>query len=633
VARINRKAMLWLGGAVAALTIGLPVLGQESILPPGFEQPKGAPAPSPAPRPPRGASPSPSPAPAPTPSPSATPPRAAPPSAPASPTIVRDDVTAPDVSLQIPNGSQGGSDEQVTEADSLADVPEEALPPPPPRYDLPPGSRRLLSRVGPLSADTGGIDPSAFGVRGLYATALMEAIERPILSRWAHILLRRTLLSAVDTPATVNGADFTAARANVLLRQGESRAARLLVQQIDIDRASARLRQSVLAAAQANADPAMTCAFAPSMVGQDVRWDLMQAMCRAMDGEGGSASAIIERVTRRRQASAIDAKLAEKVVGAGANSRRNAIVRWENVDELTPWRFGMATTTGLVIPDPLWRNADPVIKLWAVQAPMITPDRRLALAPAAAEAGVLSARSYVDLVALAAEDSETGNGNATAALADDLRSAFVAATLADRVAAVLGLAGDDGNYAGRVLGARAAARIAPAAVTDDQLYGLFAAMFAGGLDNNAMAWAENTRVGSQAWGLLAVGSPRALVGTSASQIRDFASGDSSEDSQRTRLLAAALIGLGRLSEEESSRAASDHSLDLGRATGWSRAIDNAATRGEAGTVVLLTAIGLQGNQGWQGVPPHHLYHITRALRQVGLGAEARMIAAEAVTRG
>jgi hypothetical protein len=32
------------------------------------------------------------------------------------------------------------------------------------------------------------------------------------------------------------------------------------------------------------------------------------------------------------------------------------------------------------------------------------------------------------------------------------------------------------------------------------------------------------------------------------------------------------------------------------------------------------------------MPPYHLYHIVRALRDVGLEAEARMIAAEALVR-
>jgi hypothetical protein len=47
--------------------------------------------------------------------------------------------------------------------------------------------------------------------------------------------------------------------------------------------------------------------------------------------------------------------------------------------------------------------------------------------------------------------------------------------------------------------------------------------------------------------------------------------------------------------------------------------------------VLLAGLGMQG-QSWQQMTPLHLYHITSALRRVGLEAEARMIAAEAVAR-
>ena len=57
----------------------------------------------------------------------------------------------------------------------------------------------------------------------------------------------------------------------------------------------------------------------------------------------------------------------------------------------------------------------------------------------------------------------------------------------------------------------------------------------------------------------------------------------------------------------------------------------AVERGETGTVALLVAVGLQGRD-WRDIAPWRLYQITRALREVGLGAEARMIAAEAITR-
>jgi hypothetical protein len=146
-----------------------------------------------------------------------------------------------------------------------------------------------------------------------------------------------------------------------------------------------------------------------------------------------------------------------------------------------------------------------------------------------------------------------------------------------------------------------------------------------------MAWAGNVRVGSQGWGLLAVGSPRPLVGVDAGSVGDFADSDDSLDGLRTRFLAAALIGLQRVGQDDAQDLAQDYALALGTDTRWTRGIRMAAERGEAGTVALLVATGLQGRD-WSGVPPYHLYQITRALRQVGLGAEARMIAAEALTR-
>jgi hypothetical protein len=49
-------------------------------------------------------------------------------------------------------------------------------------------------------------------------------------------------------------------------------------------------------------------------------------------------------------------------------------------------------------------------------------------------------------------------------------------------------------------------------------------------------------------------------------------------------------------------------------------------------VALLAGLGMQGSS-WQQMTPLHLFHITSALNRVGMGAEARMIAAEAVARG
>ena len=56
-----------------------------------------------------------------------------------------------------------------------------------------------------------------------------------------------------------------------------------------------------------------------------------------------------------------------------------------------------------------------------------------------------------------------------------------------------------------------------------------------------------------------------------------------------------------------------------------------AAANDAGTVVLLGAVGMQ-TTSWSGVSPAALYRIVAAMHRVGLDAEARMIAIEALTR-
>ncbi|MEQ1509589.1 MAG: hypothetical protein ABL909_04205 [Sphingopyxis sp.] len=495
---------------------------------------------------------------------------------------------------------------------------------------MPAGSRRSLARVGPLTPESGGLAAGAFGNRGRYLTILMDRTHGPIVSRWGSILLRRALLSAVDTPANVNGSDFAAARAWMLLGQGESAAARMLVQSVDVDKASPRMRNVAMQVYLANADPAGLCPYVPAMAGTDKSWKLAQAMCASLVGESGTAAAIIERVRRSQQLQSIDVKLAEKIVGAGINSSRSATIRWDGVDTLTPWRFGLASAAGAEIPEELWRTAPVEMRRWALQQPMIGLERRLSFAGDAASGGTLSARGYVDLVSAAAAMDEPSAQ--TAGLASAVRGTFVYSQLSDRLLAITGLATTAANpYAGKVLAARAAARVGPTDASDADLFQLIAAMFAGGLDNNAVAWAPRVAVGSQAWGLLAVGSPRPLVGVTVDNVGDFAGDDDSADELRTRFLAAGLIGLERVDRNAASSLTDDYRLALDSNTRWTRAIDLAATRGEAATVALLAAVGLQG-RNWADIPPYHLYHITMALRRVGLGAEARMIAAEALSR-
>lgn len=594
------KKRIWAAATALALVAVLPVVAQESLLPEGF----GDPAPPPNGRP----------APATTPAPGAPSPATAPANGNAAPLDLLPD---------------GAPDDAAAEED--VDEEEGGIL----RYDLPPGARRSLARIGPLTPETGGLGPDAFGVRGQYAARIMAATDAPLASRWASITLRRALLSAIDTPRTIHGADLAAARAGLLLRMGEAQSARLVVQSVDADRGTPRLAQVALQTMLANADPAGLCPWANlglERTSEVASWRLASGMCSALSSEPGPAGSAVERVRNSGQVANFDILLTERVLGATLTGRRSITIQWDNIDRLTSWRFGLATATGIAIPGPLRATAPPEMSAWAALAPMTPPDERVAAARQAALFGVLSGDAYVGLVAAAAGEQAS---EATNALADALRTAYGSADAGDRFAAMRSMwnaANDaDERYAAMILTSRAAAALPPSTAAGDDLPWLLGAMLAGGYEGNARAWLPAAAEGSHAWGILAVGLPRTLNGIDAGSVGSFSSDDDSGDNVRAKFLVAGLAGLGRLSGGDLQSAVGDLDMALGKQTRWTRAIDDAAARGEPGMVALLVAAGMQ-SRDWTELPPYHLYHMVRALRQVGLASEARMLAAEALVR-
>ena len=93
--------------------------------------------------------------------------------------------------------------------------------------------------------------------------------------------------------------------------------------------------------------------------------------------------------------------------------------------------------------------------------------------------------------------------------------------------------------------------------------------------------------------------------------------------RREAMLAAALSGLGQARglDRDGFKAISNR---------WTAALASAARRRAAGEVALLAATGLQG--GWADVPPAHVEAIAAALMACGRVTEARLLAAEAITR-
>lgn len=113
-------------------------------------------------------------------------------------------------------------------------------------------------------------------------------------------------------------------------------------------------------------------------------------------------------------------------------------------------------------------------------------------------------------------------------------------------------------------------------------------------------------------------------------ISTYFDADESRNKRKSAFLVAGLAGLERVDQGVASRYSGEWGLQLDSTTLFTAAIDKAAAAGDPASVALLAGLGMQAN--WQRMTPRYLYHIVSALRTVGLDAEARMIAAEAVAR-
>lgn len=621
--------------AVSVLALGLAGLAAaqqkpESLLPPGFDDPAPTPGPTSAT------------APAPTAPTSATAPEsalqpgAAPPPEvaldPASlaplPAITRDDFARLPSLEALENMS-------TEELDRLLGLKSKS--------DVPPGAQRTLTRIGVLASEEGGLPPLALASQPVaLVRAVLAGTNGPLVSRWGHILLRRALASRLAAPVGMDPIEFAALRVSVLNRIGEYAVARAVAQDIDTANWSPALTSEALTAYLASGDITGACPAVrfQGSARKDGEWQMWQAICSAFAGERALAASQLDRALFRGTAPRIDVLLARRFAGAAGRGQRAVQIEWEGVEALNPWRFGLATALGEPVPDTLLKGAlsesgGAYYARASALLPMLPASQRAPFAGRAAREGILSAGAMVNLYSdIYADSAAEGDPAAHAA---GLREAYIAAGPAARIAAMRrlwaagpALGGGDG-YGARVLTAYAAARIPVDAAHVDHADDLIAAMLAAGLDNNAVRWAGVVEDGSLGWALIALAAPRS-DGAGPSAASSFIGGDASEGSRKSAFLVAGLAGLGRLSEGDASSLASDLDIDLTRQTRWTRAISRAGEVGNPALVALLAGLGMQGDS-WQQMTPLHLYHITAALTRVGLEAEARMIAAEAVARG
>jgi len=590
--RRNKAALAGLLLSAAAVAIGAPALwpafGQdspESLLPPGFNEPVQAPPQAPEPT---------------------------------QPGVRAPTDLLPPMALEPPTGEEETAEEETPEP-----------------FELPEEARRPIDFAGPFV----GYGEQAFGTaNGRYLSTLMRRLDAPIASRWASIALRRALLTRVPSPASVKPADWIAERAWLLLRMGEADGARMLVQGVDVDRFTPKMYAVATQTALATADVAAFCPLVNGAMAfsKERAWPLAQAMCAGLAGEQAISSSLINRA-QGNAGKGIDLLLAEKVVGAGTNSRRAVNIEWASVDRLNAWRFGLASAVGLDIPEPLYATVGPQVQAWRARAPMLLASARLPSARKAAALGVLSSAALVDLYGAVGEETDEYGVESPAGR---LRAAYVADDEESRLSAIRALweeaKGREDRYAASVLTARAAARIRPSVDHAGDAGNLIAAMFSAGLDRQAIRWAPiiGQASGSEAdagWAVLAVGAPRPVVDLSYGRIDDFNDRAGDEGRQKAGMLAAALAGLGRLSPRDQQRLSEDLEMPLALRNNWTRALDRAVAARQTGTVLLLAALGMQSHD-WRSVSPAAFYHIISALHRAGLNGEARMIAAEAMTR-
>ena len=606
---MKRIALLG-AGAVLALSSAL-VFAQaspESLLPPGFEKPK--------PKPPA------------VPVPGATPV--------IQPVPGSDGGSAPAAAAQrtLPNGQriptlreiEGMSPDELDELLGLK-----------PKFDMPAAARRSMRHVGVLAADEGGFAGGALAAQDMRLVAsLLDGNKGRLVSRWGHILLRRALVSRMDAPQGMNPADFAAARANLLVRMGEGPLARAIVQDVDAGNYTPGLTAAALDVYAFTADITGICPVIAVQGGarKDADWRVLRAICASFQGDSASGMAQLDRLVGPNGWTRTDILLAQKYAGAAGKVRRAVKVEWDGVKDMNPWRYALTVAVGLEPPAALMKDAPRRYTLAAATAPMLPLQSRAAAADRAAASGILSSTAMVDLYSQIYAQQDIEGEWATAA--EDLRAAYVGEAPSDRMAAIRKLwsaaPDDEARYSRQVLTAYAAARMPVADSFADDAPELITAMLAAGLDRNALAWTPQADTGSLAWGLLALAAPQSAQPVDGGALGSFHGDDSSDGYRKSAFLLAGLYGLGRINDGTAKDFADTLEIDLARQTRWTRLIQQAAAVNNAPLVALLAGVGMQGN-GWDKMTPLHLYHIVSALNRVGLGAEARMIAAEAVARG
>ena len=311
-----------------------------------------------------------------------------------------------------------------------------------PTYDIPNAQRRATTRVGILAEDEGGLPATSLARQPQsIVRAALTGTQGRLVSRWGHIALRRALASRLAAPEGMSGVEFAGLRAQLLNRMGEFGVARAIAQDVDVDVWNARLSNAAIDAYIATGDIVGACPLTMLRAGyrDDVEWQMLRSICSAYAGEAARARNNLLRLRDRQSGedgNVIDVLLAQRFAGAAGLGNSAVTIEWDDVDELTPWRYGLAAALGIDIPDRLIDDAGPYYQRVSASLPALPLSQRVEGVRRAAREGIFSSSALIDVYAQGyAASREEGPLGTDAAL---LRAAYV-----DRDPDPVGRCGDD----------------------------------------------------------------------------------------------------------------------------------------------------------------------------------------------
>jgi hypothetical protein len=505
-----------------------------------------------------------------------------------------------------------------------------------------------LQRIGTRTPARGGMPDTTWArSNGADATRLIWGLAAPGPSRWANLTMVRLLTSTAAAPPGVDAMAFLGARARWLTRAGFPGQAQALLGQVPVNLYPRGLYTVAAQAHLAGFDLAATCPLATNAVifGRETFWPLLLAICSALQTDDEGAALGLDLARQDQRANAFDVLMADRVVTAVSGGGGAGMLNWPRGGVLTSFRLAAIYASGQSLPAWALLRQHAGVHGWIARSSSIDSTTRKAAGYTAVTTGALTVEEWSTLWAARAAGLPA---NALAVTSEGLLvRAWQSPSVPDRIRAMRALwerARTPRQQAAlRMLTGRAAATLPVRPGFAADVPDLVRSMLLAGEWQAAQRWgvalASHARQGED-------GAAEALTAVlplleltdwpnrmrlAPAQIEAWVDlqGEASRDDQARRggLLVAALQGLRDPAVFEADlpgRVMPDADPE----SPVLRRLAAAGQRGARGDVVLLAAQAL-GTQ-WSDVTPETLRTVVGAYARVGLAAEARLIALEAI---